>query len=117
MTKNHTKTMAFTTLGILQRKKLRIVKIFTVWIHCIYLLIVRVDMLNPLYLHIDHAVGYVEEKCVNKYLVFDSTDQNKELLKNMMFAMELKTKSKKYVIVSVIMKKMTLNLILMIIYH
>ena len=117
LTKNHTKTMAFTTLGILQRKKLRIVKIFTVWIHCIYLLIVRVDMLNPLYLHIDHAVGYVEEKCVNKYLVFDSTDQNKELLKNMMFAMELKTKSKKYVIVSVIMKKMTLNLILMIIYH
>ena len=30
LTKNHTKTMAFTTLGILQRKKLRIVKIFTV---------------------------------------------------------------------------------------
>ena len=36
---------------------------------------------NPLYLHIDHAVGYVEKKGVNKYLVFDSTDQNKELLK------------------------------------
>ena len=37
-----------------------IVKIFTVWIY---------------------SSGYVEEKGVNKYLVFDSTDENKELLK------------------------------------
>ena len=37
---------------------------------------------NPLYLLIDHASGYIEEKGVNKYLVFDSTDENKELLKN-----------------------------------
>ena len=29
----------------------------------------------------DHASGYIEEKGVNKYLVFDSTDENKELLK------------------------------------
>ena len=41
---------------------------------------------NPLYLIIAHASGYiecnsVEEKGVNKYLVFDSTDENKELLK------------------------------------
>ena len=36
---------------------------------------------NPLYLRIDHAKGYIKEKGVNKYLVFDSTDQNKELLK------------------------------------
>ena len=36
--------------------------------------------LNPLHLHIDHASGYVE-KGVNKYLVFDSTNQNKKLLK------------------------------------
>ena len=36
---------------------------------------------NPLYLIIDHASGYIEEKGVNKYLVFDSTDENKELLK------------------------------------
>ena len=36
---------------------------------------------NPLYLLIDHASGYIEEKGVNKYLVFDSTDKNKELLK------------------------------------
>ena len=50
---------------------------------------------NPLYLR-DHVNGYIEEKGVNKYLVFNSTDENKELLKNtMMFLMELETKSKK----------------------
>ena len=37
--------------------------------------------LNPLYLHSNHASGYFEEKVVNKYLIFDSTDQNKKLLK------------------------------------
>ena len=36
---------------------------------------------NPLYLRINHASGYIEEKGVNKYLIFDSTDENKELLK------------------------------------
>ena len=40
----------------------------------------RVD-LNTLYLNIDYASGYIKEKGVNKYLVFDSTDENKELLK------------------------------------
>ena len=50
---------------------------------------------NPLYLIIAHASGYIEEKGVNKYLVFDSTDENKELLKNTMFLMELETKSEK----------------------
>ena len=34
-----------------------------------------------MYLLIDYASGYIEEKGVNKYLVFDSTDENKELLK------------------------------------
>ena len=33
-----------------------------------------------MYLLISHANGYIEEKGVNKYLVFDSTDENKELL-------------------------------------
>ena len=37
---------------------------------------------NPLYLHIDRGSGYIEEKNRNKYLIFDSTDENKELLKN-----------------------------------
>ena len=32
-------------------------------------------------MNIDHASGYIKEKGVNKYLVFDSTDENKELLK------------------------------------
>ena len=50
---------------------------------------------NPLYLIITHVNGYIEEKGVNKYLAFDSTDKNKELLKiTMMFLIELETKSK-----------------------
>ena len=36
---------------------------------------------NPLYLHINHASGYIEEKNGNKYLIFDSADENKEVLK------------------------------------
>ena len=31
--------------------------------------------LNPLYLNIDHVSGYIKEKGVNKYLVFDCTDE------------------------------------------
>ena len=30
---------------------------------------------------VNHASGYIEEKGVNKYLIFDSIDENKELLK------------------------------------
>ena len=37
--------------------------------------------MNPLYLLIDHASGYIEEKNGNKYLIFDSVDENKEVLK------------------------------------
>ena len=37
--------------------------------------------MNPLYLRIFHASGYIEEKDANKYLIFESTDENKELLK------------------------------------
>ena len=37
--------------------------------------------LNPLYLNCDHASGYIKENGVNKHLVFDSTDENTELLK------------------------------------
>ena len=36
---------------------------------------------NPLYLIVNHANGYIEEKGMNKYLIFDSTGENKELLK------------------------------------
>ena len=41
----------------------------------------NINSVNPLYLNIGHAIGYIKEKGVNKYLVFDSTDENKELLK------------------------------------
>ena len=53
----------------------------------------KIYSVNPLYLLISHANGYIEEKGVYKYLVFDSTDENKELLKK------------------------TIKLILMITYH
>ena len=36
---------------------------------------------NTLYLLVNHTNRYIEEKGVNKYLIFDSTDENKELLK------------------------------------
>ena len=36
---------------------------------------------NPLYLYVNCSSGYIEEKGVNKHLIFDSLDENKELLK------------------------------------
>ena len=41
----------------------------------------NINSVNPLYLRVDHASGYIEEKNRNKYLIFDSTDKNKELPK------------------------------------
>ena len=51
---------------------------------------------NPLYLFVNHANGYLEEKNGNKDIIFDqSVNENKTLLKNtQMFEMELQTKSK-----------------------
>ena len=40
----------------------------------------RIYSVNPLYLRIGHASGYIEEKTGNKYLIFDSADENKEVL-------------------------------------
>ena len=40
-----------------------------------------VNSVNPLYLRIDNASGYIEEINENKYLVFDVRDENKKLLK------------------------------------
>ena len=68
--------------------------------HIGYITIKKIDdyesiySVNPLYLRIDYASGYIEEKNRNKYLIFDSVDENKEVLKNtQMFGMELKTKA------------------------
>ena len=41
----------------------------------------NIHSVNPLYLCIDRMSGYIEEKGVNKYLVFGSANENKELLK------------------------------------
>ena len=65
--KNHIKTLVFTTLDILQLKKIDDYE--------------NIYSINPLNLIIDYASGYIEEKEMNKYLVFDSTEKNKELLK------------------------------------
>ena len=67
MTKNHIKTLIFTTLDILQLKKIDDCE--------------NIYSVNPLYFIIAHANGYIEEKNGNKYLIFDSTDENKEPLK------------------------------------
>ena len=37
--------------------------------------------INSFYFVVNHANGYIEEKSGNKYLIFDSTDENKQLLK------------------------------------
>ena len=42
----------------------------------------NINSVNPLHLGITHANGYIEEKYANKYIVVDSTDENKDLLKN-----------------------------------
>ena len=49
---------------------------------------------NPLPLIIVHANGYIEEKGVNKYLVFDSKDENKDLLKKYDVFNEIRNKIK-----------------------
>ena len=59
--------MVFTILGISQQKKIDDCK--------------TINSVNPLYLNITHADGFIEEKGVNKYLVFDSAHKNEELFK------------------------------------
>ena len=67
----------------IDRKSYKNIGIYNIW----YITIKTIDdfeninSVNPLYLIISHANGYVEEKNENKYLIFDTTDENKELLK------------------------------------
>ena len=41
----------------------------------------NINSVNPLYLGITHVNEYIKEKGIDKYLVFDLTDENKELFK------------------------------------
>ena len=63
MTENHTKTLVF-QIGYITIKKIDDYG--------------NIYSVNPLYLLINHASAYIEEKGVNKYLIFDSTDENNE---------------------------------------
>ena len=74
---------------------------------------------NPLYLQVNHANGYIEEKNENKYLIFDSKDENKELPKKYADVWNGIKNKTNTIVVRVIMKKITreLNLILMKTYH
>ena len=50
---------------------------------------------NPLYLMIHIVIGHIEEKNGSKYLVFDSTDEPKQVLKTTQnFGMGLEMKLK-----------------------
>ena len=40
-----------------------------------------INSVNPLYLRIDNANGYIEEINEDKYIIFDDTNENKKLLK------------------------------------
>ena len=43
--------------------------------------------INPLHLLINHASGYIEERNINRYLIFDdSINENKALLKKYAYA-------------------------------
>ena len=59
--------MVFTVFYILQFKEIGNCK--NIW------------SVNPLYLCVNHTCRYIEEKGVNKYLIIDSIDKNKELHK------------------------------------
>ena len=59
--------MVFPTLDILYLKKIDDYE--------------NIYSVNPFHLLVNHASEYIEEKGVNNFLIFDSTDENKELLK------------------------------------
>ena len=63
---------------------------------------VNIDTENPLYDIFNNVDGYIiKESNGDKYLIFASTDKNKELLKTTQnFGMKLKIKLKQYVVVN-----------------
>ena len=42
---------------------------------------VKIKSVSPLYLIFGKVIGHIEEKNESKYLVFDSTDENKKVLR------------------------------------
>ena len=48
----------------------------------------NIHSVNPLYLMIHKVIGHIEVKNKNWYLVFDSTDENKEVFKKMQRTLE-----------------------------
>ena len=63
---------------------------------------------NPLGLRIIYARGYTEEKNGNKYIIFDSVNENKEALKKYFEIWNgIKNKIKAIKVMSVIMEKIT----------
>ena len=63
--------------------------------------------MNPLCLCITYANGYVEEINENKYLIFYSIDENKELLKKYYAFNGIRNKTQKISGMNVTMKKIT----------
>ena len=59
--------MVFTTLDILRLKSINDYE--------------SINSVNPLYLMIGEVIGHIKENNKNKYLVCNSTDENKEILK------------------------------------
>ena len=67
-----------------------------------------VDSVNPLYLRIDNASGYIKEDWTHRSLIFDSTDRSKELLKRYDDAFNgLIDKIKKYTMIGLNIQNIT----------
>ena len=77
-----------------------------------------INSVNPLYLRINNANGYIDEINEDKYLVFDDTDENKELLKRHDDVFNgIMDKIKKRWWLTWICKRLHENLVQMTIYH
>ena len=68
----------------IDRKSYKNISIYNIW----YITIKKIDdyeniySVNLLHLLVNRTSEYNEEKNENKYFIFNSTDENKELLKN-----------------------------------
>ena len=65
----------------IDRKHCKGINIYCIAINKIPKKYERIYSVNPLCLCINRASGYIEEKNENRYLIFDSADGNKEVLK------------------------------------